>query len=116
MIRCCEGELSVYGLPESRNAYIEACQAPSPKIKHAWSHPAVYLAGREAGWYLLANNPEHIAFPVFEQHYQALCQKVIKGEQLPMPEIKALPEEIDTPLTKEENIQRLQKLRETFDI
>ncbi|MEJ2444487.1 MAG: replication protein P [Exilibacterium sp.] len=116
MLRCCQGEPSEHGLPDTRNAYVEACRAPSPKTNYAWSHPAVYHAGRAADWYFLASNPEKIAFPVFEQHYQRLCARVINGEQLQPPSIKALPKETETRLSKAENRKRLQALRQSLQL
>ena len=115
MIRHCESE-STEGLPEAHAAYIEACQAPSPKAAHNWSHPAVYHAGKAADWYFLANNSEKAAFPVFERHYQLLCERVIAGEELAPPQVHALPETVERPLTKEENQARLKALREDLGL
>ncbi|TQV67006.1 hypothetical protein FKG94_26420 [Exilibacterium tricleocarpae] len=116
MIRCCEGEPGAHGLPEARSAYVEACRAPSPKAGYRWSHPAVYYAGRESDWFFLANNAEKQAFPVFERHYRHFCERVIGGEQLAPPAVQALPPQVETPLSKEENRQRLQAMRESLDL
>jgi len=115
MIRHCEAE-SAQGLPQAHAAYIEACQAPSPKANYRWSHPAVYHAGKAADWFFLANNPEKVAFPVFQRHYQLLCEQVIAGATLTPPEIKALPETIETPLSKAENRARLQSLKDELGL
>ncbi len=115
MIRHCEAE-SAQGLPEAHAAYLEACQAPSPKAAYNWSHPAVYHAGKAADWFFLANNSEKMAFPVFERHYQLLCERVIAGEELNSPEVKALPETVETPLSKTENLDRLKALREDLGL
>ena len=58
MLECCQQGLSDLGLPSARDAYMEACRAPSPRAAQAWSHPAVYLAGRDSDWFFLANNTE----------------------------------------------------------
>ena len=82
MVQACLKGREIHGLPDNRRAYIEACNAPSPKAEQQWSHPAVYLAGKAAGWHLLASEPESVAMPIFEYHYEQLCRKVVSGEQL----------------------------------
>lgn len=116
MIRACQGDPESIGLPDSRTAYIEACTARSPKAAHAWSHPAVYHAGLASDWYFLANNTEKVAFPVFERHYVRICEKVMNGMELPHPNAPSLPATIETPLSKEENQQRLSELLKTLDM
>ena len=116
MITSCAGEPASHGLPDAHAAYVEACQAPSPKANHRWSHPAVYYAGRESDWFFLANNTEKQAFPLFERHYRRLCEQVIAGETLPLPAVEALPETVETPLSKAENRRRLQAMREQLDL
>ena len=104
------------GLPEAYSAYIEACQAPSPKIEQQWSHPAVYLAGSASDWFFLASNNESKAFPIFKRHYENLCERAISGEKLTMPSYQALPETISQPLSNEERKERMKKLRETLKL
>ncbi|GLS25298.1 replication protein P [Marinibactrum halimedae] len=115
MLRHCRN-LSHDGLPEPRAAYVEACQAPSPKAGFTWSHPAVYFAGRESDWFFLGNTPEHIAYPVFARHYEDLCQRLLDGEKLPPIERPQLPQTIETPLSKQENKEKLKVLREQLDL
>ena len=89
MLECCrEATLAAQGLPDAHAAYREACLAPEPKQAAHWSHPAVFHAGREAGWFFLASTPEPKAFPVFEKRYRAVCDRIVAGEvlQLPAPE------------------------------
>jgi len=116
MIRACQGDPEAYGLPDAHSAYLEACRAPSPKAAYAWSHPAVYHAGLASDWFFLANNPEKLTFPVFERHYLRLCEKVMNGVQLAEPNAPALPETSETPLSKDENQQRLAALRAQLDL
>lgn len=105
---CAAGE---NGLPEARAAYLEACNAPSPKVEHRWSHAAVYHAGRESNWFFLANNAESVAYPVFAEHYRKLCARVLAGEKLAAPEGLQLEQNPGEPLSKAENAQRLAALR-----
>ncbi len=116
MIEACQGSPEDFGLKDPHSAYIEACQAASPKSAYSWSHPAVYHAGTACDWFFLASNPEKVTFPIFKQHYLRICGNVIDGEKLANPQVKALPETIETPLTKAENIQRMNEMRKSLDI
>ncbi|WP_413663425.1 replication protein P [Microbulbifer sp. CNSA002] len=110
---CAAGE---NGLPEARAAYREACNAPSPKTNYNWSHLAIYHAGRESNWFFLANNPESIAYPVFAEHYRKICERVLGGEKLTVPEQLKLEENPGSPLSKEENSKRLSEMRAKLGI
>jgi hypothetical protein len=112
----CEPKPGELGIPDAHAAYVEACRAPQPKNMQAWSHPIVYHAGRESDWFLLANSPESVAFPVFKRNYELLTERLLNGENLDIPLPKGLPEEIGTPLTLEERKQRLRELRDTLGI
>lgn len=109
--RACEQGHSLFGLPSPRDAYVEACRASRPKSAWPWSHPAVYLAGKSADWYLLATAPEDKAFPVFAHYYEQYCRRVMRGEDLAVPEPPALEASPARPLNNEENRKRLQALR-----
>lgn len=112
MHKCCQEGLAELGLPSTNAAYLEACQAPSPKSAQRWSHPAVYWAGRDSGWYFLSNHPERQTRPVFEQHYQSYCERVMRGETLSIPKDRSLEQHQAEPLPREEQLKRLKKLRE----
>ncbi len=112
MHECCLQAMDEYGLPGARDAYLEACRAASPKSAQSWSHPAVYLAGRDSDWFFLANNTEHTAWPVFRDHYQQYCSRAIRGEQLEVPAPAALEKSKSKPLSQEQQLEALQKLKE----
>lgn len=114
--RACKNALPLFGLPEAREAYAEACLAPNPKSAHAWSHPAVYHAGRAAGWFALASEPESKVFPRFEYHYRQLCARVMNGESLDVELPKGLPERASRQLDPQENQARLRELRERLKL
>lgn len=116
MLVACEGDNRSHGLPDVHAAYVEACNAPSPKADYNWSHPAVYLAGKASDWFFLANNPERTALPVFAEHYKLYCDQVRKGLKLTVPERKALPETIERPLSKDENLARLDALKKQIGL
>lgn len=111
MLDCCREAAGDLGLPRATDAYREACIAGNPKSAQAWSHPAVYLAGRDSDWFFLANNPESVTWPVFRRHYEAYCARVLHGEVLEIPEPAALERDAPEPLSREEQLQALAKLR-----
>ncbi len=104
------------GLPSAHSAYQEACRAPSPKAAYAWTHPAVYFAGRACDWYFLANTIENRAFPLFKQHYATLCERVRQGEDLSIPITPALPKTVDKPLSLSKRRAQLKKLRDRLGV
>jgi hypothetical protein len=112
MLECCQQGLGELGLPSAHDAYIEACRAPAPRAAQAWSHPAVYLAGRDSGWYFLANNTERTSWPVFRDHYQRYCTRVLRGEVLAMPAREQLEHHEARPLSRDQQLLELKKLRE----
>jgi len=112
MHECCQQGLADIGLRHPHEAYLEACQAPSPKSAQAWSHPAVYLAGRDSDWFFLANNSERVTWPVFRDHYQRYCARVLRGESLEIPEPEVLEHHAAEPLPKAEQLKALKKLKE----
>jgi hypothetical protein len=112
MLECCREGLAGLGLPSARDAYVEACAAPAPRAAQAWSHPAVYLAGRDSGWYFLANNTERSSWPVFCEHYQGYCTRVLQGENLEMPAREQLEHHASKPLSRQDQLEELKKHRE----
>lgn len=116
MMECCQAGLVEYGLPAARDAYLEACQAASPKSAQPWSHPAVYLAGRDSDWFFLANNVERITWPVFKGHYQRYCSAVLRGESLEVPAPEALEKQPSEPLSSGEQLSELERLRKATGI
>ena len=112
MLDCCRDAITGLGLPSASDAYREACLAASPKSAQAWSHPAVYLAGRDSDWFFLANNQESMTWPVYRRHYEDYCARVLKGEVLEVPAPAAIERDAPEPLSTEEQLSALAKLRE----
>jgi hypothetical protein len=100
----------VLGLPSAHAAYVEACRAPSPKKDYRWSHPAVYFAGRATDWFFIANEPEEKVFPVFKRNYDILLQRLQNGETLEMDIPVALPENVNIPVSRDEQKKRMEHL------
>ncbi|HHX83617.1 MAG TPA: hypothetical protein GX696_11655 [Pseudomonadaceae bacterium] len=116
IVRACENAHELFGLPTAQAAYVEACCAAEPKAEQRWTHPAVYLAGEACGWFQLASEPQSRVFPLFDYHYARLCQAVVRGEALSVPRLQALPEKVEVLLSPEENLARLQALKQRFDL
>ncbi len=112
MRECCEQvRMQARGLPDAHSAYREACLAAEPRHAQRWSHPAVYHAGRETGWFLLASTPEARAFPLFERHYRELCERLTRGEVLELPAPASAEQHAPIPLSPEEQREQLARLR-----
>ncbi len=112
----CDHSYELFGLPDARSAYIEACRAPQPKKDFSWSHNAVYFAGLTTDWFFISSEPQSKVFPLFKHNYEVLCERVIKGEVLDMPVTKALPEEIHSPVSQKNNKKNLKKLRDQLGL
>lgn len=117
MLESCQEGLRHQGLPSARDAFFEACQQPSPKHQQHWSHPAVYWAGRDSGWYFLANNTEANTWPIFKRQYEAYVAKVLRGDELMMPTPEALPDpHTSSPMTTAERQAALTALRDDIGL
>lgn len=116
VVSACENALPLFGLPPAQAAYVEACCAPEPKARHAWSHPAVYFAGQATGWRDLASETKDTIYPAFEYNYHQLCQRVLRGENLDLKIPVALPESVSQPLSPEQNKAKMKELRAKFDL
>ena len=117
MLESCSQALGELGLPTASVAYEEACLASSPKVKAIWTHPIVYLAGRDAGWHLLANSTRSEALPRYQVHYNRWLKRALKGENLSIPERKQLEEAPDeTQMTLEDRQAALTSLRQQLKL
>ncbi|MDG1693258.1 MAG: hypothetical protein P8I13_00130 [Porticoccaceae bacterium] len=115
MLEACRQVGMPKGLPNPRNAYIEACNKPSPKLSQDWSHAAVYLAGRDCGWHTLGNEVERKAFPLFNECYRQYCDRALSGEELAIDPPKELPETAGKKASRAENLKQLKKLQKLVD-
>jgi len=87
LIKPCKSDL---GLPETRDAYNEACSILNDQATHNWSHPAVYFAGKSTDWFVLQNYPAKQSYPIFSLNYEKMCERVQNGEELSISIPKAL--------------------------
>ena len=84
--RFCQPKPEDIGLPEMAKAWQEANDHAGSPNHHPWSHRAVYLAGRAAGWHELrsAGSPQECRDVKvrFVNAYQALTNRVLNGAPL----------------------------------
>lgn len=76
-----------YGLLDPRSAYYEACECRTDPLTYKWTHPAVYFAGTQTGWYKLKTEEERVSWPLFEANYIKIIDRVIAGERLVIPKV-----------------------------
>lgn len=115
-LRKCSEAIAVNGVPNVKSAYYEASKADGEKSLYPWSHPIVYHAGQQTGWYLLKNYVEQQSFPIFEYNYGILLERVRHGESLTLPIYKSIPNANKKPLDNEVKKAKLQSLREELDL
>ena len=80
-----------FGLAPAEQAYAEACRHATAPSHHAWSHAAVYYAGRATGWFELKSLSRQATQGRFNQYYKPLCQRVLAGENLDQVQNRPLP-------------------------
>jgi hypothetical protein len=107
----------VAGCLPAKSAYLEYC-LNNGNPKHKWSHPIVRASVRLSGRsYDIKTLPEEKAFPLFEQAYQVLMDRLRNGEQVDMPIPRALPEEASSRIsTPKENVNHLSSMRANLNI
>lgn len=89
-IEWCKPNPEDYGLPDKHMAWNEA--ATNSKVAqrrtHKWSHPAVYKAASIVGWMEMSQasnqGPEK---EEFAKAYQSVCERVMNGEAVSVPEV-----------------------------
>ncbi|MGB1173095.1 MAG: replication protein P [Marinobacterium sp.] len=73
-----------FGLPSSYEAYQEACRYAGDH-HHDWSHPAVYEAAKQTGWYEIRGEAEANIYPRFRYYYDMISKRVRAGEAIDQP-------------------------------
>lgn len=104
--------------PDVHQAYTEACNAPSPKAQHKWSHPAVYEAGRRSDWYFLSTTPQQYALPVFRNNYQTVLGEISRGKPVEVPQLEDQSNSTDQDysVSRKEGLDKLAALRKQLDL
>lgn len=89
----CNPSLADLGLPEPDAAYDCA-------IKQNYVHPAIYHSAMDVGSYNMRHLSDREARKLFLSAYRRRCYQVSQGEQLEMPQHKALPAQVVTPASE----------------
>lgn len=98
--------------PNVHQAYVEACQAPSPKLEFNWSHPAVYETGRRASWYFLSTTSEKFAFSVFKTHYLEVLSELNSGAEFTQPALENKQSKVEKDyVSKEDGLKHIERLK-----
>ena len=97
------------GLPSPEAAYHEVCLSTDPRTLWSWSHPGVYYAGCNTGWYILDNEDKSTSWPKFQEAYRQICKAVAAGEQFSITTPPALPDDSSHVLTCEEALQQIEE-------
>ncbi|MCJ8298223.1 MAG: replication protein P [Pseudomonadales bacterium] len=87
-----------FGLPSVQHAYREACFHALKPSSHNWSHPVVYHAGRDTGWFELRSEEEKHTYPQFSYSYEVICRRFRQGEILEQPIAVAIEDKQNTTL------------------
>ena len=114
-IKWCQPEPAEFGLPTPEAAFREASRNSHPaSVDCKWTHPAVYVAAREAGKFELANLPRDKSWPLFQRAYSITVRRVLEGKDLSCEIPKALPQKREPrsvdPKVAQQHIERLKKM------
>ena len=96
---------SALGVVYAHAAYVEACRCREDARNFPWSHPIVYHAARETGFWRLQRGNETTVWPLFERTYAALLTRLAAGETFGIPNQPALAD--NSSVTQAEAIQSL---------
>jgi hypothetical protein len=108
---CRQIDHEAMGAPDPTAAFQEACKNAHSLAGANWSHPAVYHAGADVGWYELARasytGPEREAF---KQSYFERCRQAQGGVLPPIPTVELVTHGIKRKASAEARLQYLEEL------
>lgn len=108
----CRTSAQELGLPDAHAAYIEAAMSDGQRDRIKWSHPAVYHAGMQTGWFELRRSTEKEIYPLFKRNYEEICRRVLAGEDLSLPVQKVLPDSVFVPADEEHAKSKLKAMKD----
>ena len=111
--KCKTLTLNANNIPSPEKAFKEAssyCDAPS---EHNWSHPVVYHAGLETGWFFLQNESEQFALKEFKNKFDFLINEWLEGKKFKSPDVPKL-EKINSKLDKSQQLNFIENLKKNF--
>ena len=105
--------LEANGIPSLEKCFKEAstfCDAPT---EHSWSHPIIYHAGLETGWFFLQNESEKTALKEFENKFDFLIEAWLSGKEFENPSTPKLEENISS-LDKTQQLSFIESLKKNY--
>ena len=111
--KCKTLTLKANNIPSLEKAFKEAssyCDTPS---EHNWSHPIVYHAGSETGWFFLQNESEQSALKEFKNKFDFLINEWLEGKKFKSPDVPKL-EKINSKLDKSQQLNFIENLKKRF--
>lgn len=103
-------DLSSFGLPDERKAYLEAMKHAHEWQTYQFSHPAVLAALKASNITDMRRLPEAKSSKIFYRNYKIICRQVMHGLPIDATVPKALPETVERACTPEENKRNLKLL------
>lgn len=91
-------EMGEQGIPAVLAAYQEACRYADRPTQHGWSHPVVYHAGRETGWFELRSLAGAAIFKRFSYNFQQVKARFKRGDALDLPVAAGLEDQSEASL------------------
>ena len=102
-------------LPTAKEAYFEACNKPTPKASQAWSHPIVFLSGRDTGWSILHSEIEATAFPRFQNIFEKYRNRLAGGETFSIENKEGTKKLKQKPAAKRYNKEQIKALKSSLE-
>ena len=102
-------------LPTAKEAYFEACNKPTPKASQAWSHPIVFLSGRDTGWSILHSQIEATAFPRFQNIFEKYRDRLAGGETFSIENKEGTKKLKQKPAAKRYNREQIKALKSSLE-
>ena len=80
-LKACSESMGSVNIPTPQEAFLEAQKSSSPRDSHPWTHPIIYLAGKEIGWELINSSKNTSAFQAFTNTYLRLAREMKAGKK-----------------------------------
>jgi hypothetical protein len=101
-IAWCKPTPEAFGLPANQAAYNEACNQAHMASRGKWTHPAVYHAASQTGFFSLKQStPGDATNKQFDHNYTVTLRKVMAGEDFELPIAVAIEQQEHIPTQEE---------------
>jgi hypothetical protein len=98
----CKPTPEAFGLPANQAAYTEACNLAHLASRGNWTHPAVYHAASQTGFFnLKQSTPGDATNKQFDHNYTITIRKVMAGDDFESPIATAIEQQARIPTEQE---------------